>query len=80
MRVRTSRGLRVDHYLWGSSLPGDRDVDVPGIDADGAIGVTFLHDDKIIDGSNPCSPKPASRETRNPRSYFKGGKATHGLL
>ncbi|EOD29127.1 secretory protein 24B [Emiliania huxleyi CCMP1516] len=54
MRVRTSRGLRVDHYLWGSSLPGDRDVDVPGIDADGAIGVTFLHDDKIIDGSNPC--------------------------
>lgn len=41
MRVRSSRGLRVEQYLWGSTLPGERDVDVPAIDADSAFVVVL---------------------------------------
>jgi len=47
LRVRASRGLRVDQYLWGSLLPGDKDVDVAGIDADQAFGVLVKQDEKV---------------------------------
>lgn len=54
MRARASAGLRVDQYLWGSALPGERDVDVPGIDADSSFAIMLAQEEKIPDGSSPC--------------------------
>ena len=47
MRARASAGLRVDQYLWGSALPGERDVDVPGIDADSSFAIMLAQEEKV---------------------------------
>jgi len=54
MRFRCSKGLTVDEYLMGTAKDGALDVDVPGIDADSAFGVTFKHDDKLDDAAPAC--------------------------
>ena len=54
MRFRCSKGLTVDEYLMGAARDGSLDVDIPGIDADSAFGVTFRHDDKLDDAAPAC--------------------------
>lgn len=56
MRVRCSKGLRVEEYLMGHARVGDVDVDVPGIDADSAFAVTFKHEETLPENSrqDPC--------------------------
>lgn len=54
LRVRCSRGLRVESYLTGQHIFGDVDVDVPGIDADSAFAVTMALEEKLEPDSTPC--------------------------
>ncbi|XP_011628219.1 protein transport protein Sec24-like At4g32640 [Amborella trichopoda] len=54
MRVRCSQGLQVQDYFGNFCKRIPTDVDLPGIDCDKTIMVTFKHDDKFQEGSE-CS-------------------------
>ncbi|XP_058078018.1 protein transport protein SEC24 C-like isoform X2 [Magnolia sinica] len=54
MRVRCSQGLQVQEYSGNFCKRIPTDVDLPGIDSDKTIMVTFKHDDKFQEGSE-CS-------------------------
>ncbi|KAG9454824.1 hypothetical protein H6P81_007728 [Aristolochia fimbriata] len=54
MRVRCSQGLQVQEYSGNFCKRIPTDVDLPGIDCDKTIMVTFKHDDKFQEGSE-CS-------------------------
>ncbi|GJN13349.1 hypothetical protein PR202_gb00042 [Eleusine coracana subsp. coracana] len=51
MRVRCSQGLQVQDYLGSFCKRVPTDVDLPAIDSDKAIMVTFKHDDKFQENS-----------------------------
>ncbi|XP_058102965.1 protein transport protein SEC24 C-like [Magnolia sinica] len=51
MRVRCSQGLQVQEYSGNFCKRIPTDIDLPGIDCDKTIMVTFKHDDKFQDGS-----------------------------
>ncbi|KAJ7560650.1 hypothetical protein O6H91_04G138900 [Diphasiastrum complanatum] len=54
MRVRCSQGLQVQDYYGSFCKRIPTDVDLPAIDCDKTIMVTFKHDDKFQDGSLCC--------------------------
>ncbi|GJN12878.1 hypothetical protein PR202_ga31198 [Eleusine coracana subsp. coracana] len=54
MRVRCSQGLQVQDYLGSFCKRVPTDVDLPAIDSDKAIMVTFKHNDKFQENSE-CS-------------------------
>ncbi|KAL2612677.1 hypothetical protein R1flu_024369 [Riccia fluitans] len=54
MRVRCSQGLQVQEYYGNFCKRIPTDVDLPAIDSDKTIMVTFKHDDKFQDGSECC--------------------------
>ncbi|KAJ7297452.1 hypothetical protein O6H91_Y056200 [Diphasiastrum complanatum] len=54
MRVRCSQGLQVQDYYGNFCRRIPTDVDLPAIDCDKTIMVTFKHDDKFQDGSLCC--------------------------
>ncbi|XP_031488075.1 protein transport protein Sec24-like At4g32640 isoform X1 [Nymphaea colorata] len=51
MRVRCSQGLQVQEYFGNFCKRIPTDVDLPAIDCDKTIMVTFKHDDKFQDGA-----------------------------
>ncbi|XP_077250435.1 protein transport protein SEC24 C-like [Tasmannia lanceolata] len=51
MRIRCSQGLQVQEYSGNFCKRIPTDVDLPGIDCDKTIMVTFKHDDKFQEGS-----------------------------
>ncbi|KAK1288191.1 Protein transport protein Sec24-like CEF [Acorus calamus] len=51
MRVRCSQGLQVQEYLGNFCKRIPTDIDLPAIDCDKTIMVTFKHDDKFQEGS-----------------------------
>ncbi|TVU50463.1 hypothetical protein EJB05_01835, partial [Eragrostis curvula] len=51
MRVRCSQGLQVQDYFGSFCKRVPTDVDLPAIDSDKAIMVTFKHDDKFQENS-----------------------------
>ncbi|XP_039123746.1 protein transport protein Sec24-like CEF isoform X2 [Dioscorea cayenensis subsp. rotundata] len=51
MRVRCSQGLQVQEYSGNFCKRIPTDIDLPGIDCDKAIMVTFKHDDKFQEGT-----------------------------
>lgn len=51
MRVRCSQGLQVQEYFGNFCKRIPTDVDLPAIDCDKTIMVTFKHDDKFQEGS-----------------------------
>ncbi|KAI3856673.1 hypothetical protein MKX03_026798 [Papaver bracteatum] len=51
MRVRCSQGLQVQEYTGSFCKRIPTDVDLPAIDCDKTIMVTFKHDDKFLEGS-----------------------------
>ncbi|KAK9153445.1 hypothetical protein Sjap_000925 [Stephania japonica] len=51
MRVRCSQGLQVQEYSGNFCKRIPTDVDLPAIDCDKTIMVTFKHDDKFVAGS-----------------------------
>ncbi|XP_077226651.1 protein transport protein SEC24 C-like [Tasmannia lanceolata] len=51
MRVRCSQGLQLQEYSGNFCKRIPTDVDLPGIDCDKTIMVTFKHDDKFQEGS-----------------------------
>ncbi|KAL5715392.1 Protein transport protein Sec24C [Ranunculus cassubicifolius] len=51
MRVRCSQGLQVQEYSGSFCKRIPTDVDLPAIDCDKTIMVTFKHDDKLVEGS-----------------------------
>ncbi|XP_073013012.1 protein transport protein SEC24 C-like [Typha latifolia] len=51
MRVRCSQGLQVQEYSGNFCKRVPTDIDLPGIDSDKTIMVTFKHDDKFQEGS-----------------------------
>lgn len=51
LRVRCSQGLQVQEYSGNFCKRIPTDVDLPGIDCDKTIMVTFKHDDKFQEGS-----------------------------
>ncbi|KAL3680392.1 hypothetical protein R1sor_023348 [Riccia sorocarpa] len=53
-RVRCSQGLQVQEYYGNFCKRIPTDVDLPAIDSDKTIMVTFKHDDKFQDGSECC--------------------------
>uniref|UniRef100_A0A1D1Z3K7 Protein transport protein Sec24-like At4g32640 n=1 Tax=Anthurium amnicola TaxID=1678845 RepID=A0A1D1Z3K7_9ARAE len=54
MRVRCSQGLQVQEYYGSFCKRIPTDIDLPGIDCDKTIMVTFKHDDKFQEGTE-CS-------------------------
>ncbi|XXG89055.1 hypothetical protein AAC387_Pa12g1151 [Persea americana] len=50
MRIRCSQGLQVQEYSGNYCKRIPTDVDLPGIDSDKTIMVTFKHDDKLQEG------------------------------
>jgi protein transport protein SEC24 len=54
MRVRCSQGLQVQEYYGNFCKRIPTDVDLPAIDCDKSIMVTFKHDDKFQDGAECC--------------------------
>ncbi|GBG63774.1 hypothetical protein CBR_g39318 [Chara braunii] len=54
LRVRCSRGLSVQDYRGNFCKRIPTDVDLPSIDCDKSIMVTFKHDDKLQDGEEVC--------------------------
>eukprot|EP00252_Welwitschia_mirabilis_P020316 TRINITY_DN4950_c0_g1_i1.p1 TRINITY_DN4950_c0_g1~~TRINITY_DN4950_c0_g1_i1.p1 ORF type:complete len:1152 (-),score=243.05 TRINITY_DN4950_c0_g1_i1:556-4011(-) len=54
MRVRCSQGLQVQEYHGNFCKRIPTDVDLPAIDCDKTIMVTFKHDDKFQEGSECC--------------------------
>lgn len=54
MRVRCSQGLQVHDYAGNFCKQTPTDVDLPAIDCDKTIMVSFKHDDKLQDGSECC--------------------------
>lgn len=50
MRIRCSQGLQVQEYSGNFCKRIPTDVDLPGIDSDKTIMVTFKHDDKLQEG------------------------------
>ncbi|CAM6106579.1 unnamed protein product [Calypogeia fissa] len=54
MRVRCSEGLQVQEYYGNFCKRIPTDVDLPAIDCDKTIMVTFKHDDKFQDGAECC--------------------------
>ncbi|XP_024531752.1 protein transport protein Sec24-like At4g32640 [Selaginella moellendorffii] len=53
MRVRCSQGIKVQDYF-GSCKRVTTDVDLPAIDCDKSILVTFKHEDKFQEGADCC--------------------------
>lgn len=51
MRVRCSQGIQVQDYFGNFCKRIPTDIDLPGIDCDKTIMVTFKHDDKFQEGS-----------------------------
>lgn len=51
MRVRCSQGLQVQEYFGSFCKRIPTDVDLPAIDSDKTIMVTFKHDDKLVEGT-----------------------------
>ncbi|KAG0465602.1 hypothetical protein HPP92_019766 [Vanilla planifolia] len=51
MRVRCSQGVQVQEYSGNFCKRIPTDIDLPGIDCDKSIMVTFKHDDKFQEGS-----------------------------
>lgn len=51
MRVRCSQGLQVQEYVGNFHRGTPTDVDLPAIDCDKSVMVTFKHDEKLQDGS-----------------------------
>ncbi|CAN6333808.1 unnamed protein product [Urochloa humidicola] len=51
MRVRCSQGLQVQDYFGNFCKRVPTDIDLPAIDSDKAIMVTFKHDDKLQENS-----------------------------
>ncbi|WOL14443.1 protein transport protein Sec24-like [Canna indica] len=51
MRVRCSQGLQVQEYFGNFCKRIPTDIDLPGIDSDKTIMVTFKHDDKFQENS-----------------------------
>ncbi|KAF5204290.1 transport protein Sec24-like [Thalictrum thalictroides] len=51
MRVRCSQGLQVQEYSGSFCKRIPTDVDLPAIDSDKTIMVTFKHDDKLVEGT-----------------------------
>ncbi|OVA09660.1 zinc finger protein [Macleaya cordata] len=51
MRVRCSQGIQVQEYSGSFCKRIPTDVDLPAIDCDKTIMVTFKHDDKFLEGS-----------------------------
>ncbi|KAF9594960.1 hypothetical protein IFM89_035530 [Coptis chinensis] len=54
MRVRCSQGIQVQEYSGSFCKRIPTDVDLPAIDCDKSIMVTFKHDDKLVEESE-CS-------------------------
>ncbi|KAG0560568.1 hypothetical protein M758_10G185600 [Ceratodon purpureus] len=54
MRVRCSNGLQVQDYYGNFCKRNPTDVDLPAIDCDKTIMVTFKHDDKFQDNAECC--------------------------
>ncbi|GBG78109.1 hypothetical protein CBR_g26046 [Chara braunii] len=54
LRVRCSQGLMVQDYHGNFCKRISTDVDLPSIDCDKSIMVTFKHDDKFQDGEEAC--------------------------
>jgi protein transport protein SEC24 len=54
MRVRCSNGLQVQDYFGNFCKRNPTDVDLPAIDCDKTIMVTFKHDDKFQDNADCC--------------------------
>eukprot|EP00250_Pteridium_aquilinum_P010450 c19397_g1_i1 orf=566-3775(-) len=54
MRVRCSQGLQVQDYFGNFHRGTPTDVDLPAIDCDKSVMVTFKHDEKLQDGSDCC--------------------------
>ncbi|KAH7387746.1 hypothetical protein KP509_16G039000 [Ceratopteris richardii] len=54
MRVRCSQGLQVQEYVGNFHRGTPTDVDLPAIDCDKSIMVTFKHDEKLQDNSESC--------------------------
>ncbi|KMZ62821.1 Protein transport protein Sec24-like [Zostera marina] len=51
MRVRCSQGLQVQEYIGNFCKRVPTDIDLPGIDSDKTIMVTFKHDNKFQEGA-----------------------------
>ncbi|KAI5067109.1 hypothetical protein GOP47_0017637 [Adiantum capillus-veneris] len=54
MRVRCSQGLQVQEYVGNFHRGTLTDVDLPAIDCDKSLMVTFKHDEKLQDNSDFC--------------------------
>ncbi|MCO5596334.1 hypothetical protein L7F22_050395 [Adiantum nelumboides] len=54
MRVRCSQGLQVQEYVGNFHRGTPTDVDLPAVDCDKSVMVTFKHDEKLQDGSDCC--------------------------
>ncbi|XP_024381127.1 protein transport protein SEC24 C [Physcomitrium patens] len=54
MRVRCSNGMQVQDYYGNFCKRNPTDVDLPAIDCDKTIMVTFKHDDKFQDNADCC--------------------------
>lgn len=54
MRVRCGQGLQVQEYVGNFNRGTPTDVDLPAIDCDKSVMVTFKHDEKLQDGSEIC--------------------------
>lgn len=54
MRVRCSQGLQVQDYSGNFHKGTPTDLDLPAIDCDKSVMVSFKHDEKLQDGSECC--------------------------